>query len=53
MAPDEDGLPPLDEDAVPREERCLRLADGSAAPGHLPLVDLRDAGPLHLLRALP
>jgi hypothetical protein len=33
--------------------RCLRLADGSPAPDGLPLVDLRDAGPLHLLRALP
>jgi len=33
--------------------RCLRLADGSPAPGDLPLVDLRGAGPLHLLRALP
>lgn len=33
--------------------RCLRLADGSPAPEDLPLVDLRGAGPLHLLRALP
>jgi hypothetical protein len=33
--------------------RCLRLADGSAAPSDLPLLDLRDAGPLQLLRTLP
>ena len=33
--------------------RCLRLADGSPAPDDLPLVDLRGAGPVHLLRALP
>jgi hypothetical protein len=32
--------------------RCLRLADGSPAPADLPLVDLRGAGPVHLLRAL-
>jgi hypothetical protein len=33
--------------------RCLRLADGSAAPEDLPLLDLRGAGTLQLLRALP
>jgi hypothetical protein len=33
--------------------RCLRLPDGSPAPGELPLVDLRGVGPVHLLRALP
>jgi hypothetical protein len=33
--------------------RCLRLADGSPAPDDLPLVDLRGAGPVHLLRGLP
>ncbi len=33
--------------------RCLRLADGTPAAADLPLLDLRDAGPLHLLRALP
>jgi hypothetical protein len=33
--------------------RCLRLADGSPAPGDLPLVDLRGMGSVHLLRALP
>ena len=33
--------------------RCLRLADGSPAPDDLPLLDLRGAGPLQLLRALP
>jgi hypothetical protein len=33
--------------------RCLRLADGSPAPGDLPLVDLRGKGSVHLLRALP
>ena len=33
--------------------RCLRLADGSPAPADLPLVDLRGAGPVHLLRGAP
>jgi hypothetical protein len=33
--------------------RCLRAADGAPAPADLPLVDLRGAGPLQLLRALP
>ncbi len=33
--------------------RCLRLADGSPAPADLPLLDLRGAGTLQLLRALP
>jgi hypothetical protein len=33
--------------------RCLRLPDGSPAPGQLPLVDLRGVAPLQLLRALP
>lgn len=30
--------------------RCVRLADGSPAPEDLPLVDLRTAGPLRVLR---
>jgi hypothetical protein len=33
--------------------RCLRLADGSAAPPDLPPLDLRGAGPLQVLRGLP
>jgi hypothetical protein len=33
--------------------RCLRLADGSPAPAGLPLVDLRGAGKLELLRSVP
>jgi hypothetical protein len=33
--------------------RCLRLADGSPAPPGLPLLDLREAGAVQVLRALP
>jgi hypothetical protein len=33
--------------------RCVRLADASPAPPDLPLADLRDAGPVQLLRGLP
>jgi hypothetical protein len=33
--------------------RCLRLADGSPAPADLPLVDLRGAEKVQVLRGLP